>query len=199
MKIFSNYTLNPLKDKKLSEKQRSISTSPFFFNNITKLYLSIKVKKRDSNRSSKQFSKQNDRFLNEFQEEKSKLPENFAEDLLFLELELEKDNFNMKYLNKLLELYTVSHTCLGQQIVIDDIKDIKIEVLEKAIKELSVDCHKQILDCYKNKFIKNIESLVSLKIKKYIYNTDVFTVDDNSILPLNYFIKQLQTQMNEHK
>ena len=112
-------------------------------------------------------------------------------------LTLEKE-LNDK-LELLLELYTVSHTCLGQQIVIDDIKDIKIEVLEKAIKELSVDCHKQILDCYKNKFIKNIESLVSLKIKKYIYNTDVFTVDDNSILPLNYFIKQLQTQMNEHK
>jgi len=99
-------------------------------------------------------------------------------------LTLEKE-LNDK-LEFLLELYTLSHTCSGQQIVIDDIKDIKIEILEKAIKELSVDCLKTILECYKHKFIKNIESLVSLKIKKYIYNTEAFTIGDNSILPINY-------------
>jgi len=43
----------------------------------------------------------------ESHEIKNKLPKNFADELLFCELELEKDEIDLKFLNKLLELYTV--------------------------------------------------------------------------------------------
>jgi len=35
------------------------------------------------------------------------LPTNFAEDLLFLEMEVESDNFSIDTINKILELYRV--------------------------------------------------------------------------------------------
>lgn len=48
--------------------------------------------------------------FHEYNEFKNNLPKNFAEELLFLELELEKDIIDIKALNKLLELYTVKES-----------------------------------------------------------------------------------------
>ncbi len=111
-------------------------------------------------------------------------------------------NVNKKLNNRLeflLEIYSISFKCRGQQVAIDNITDIKIEVLEKAIKELSVECHKTILDCYKNKLVNDIKLLISSKLKKYIYNTEAFTFEDNSILPINYFIQTLKDDIDKEK
>lgn len=44
----------------------------------------------------------------EYKEPRRQLPAHFAEEMLFCELELEKDEVDLKVLNKLLELYTVT-------------------------------------------------------------------------------------------
>lgn len=49
-------------------------------------------------------------FLNNDYDFKTKLPPNFADELLFWELELEKDTIDIKVLNKLLQLYTVYYS-----------------------------------------------------------------------------------------
>lgn len=41
---------------------------------------------------------------------KTKLPHNFADELLYWELELEKDTIDINVLNKLLQLYTVYYS-----------------------------------------------------------------------------------------
>ena len=99
----------------------------------------------------------------------------------------------------LLEIYTISHICSGQQVVFDNINDINIDLLERAIKELSVECHKKVLDCYKHKLIYNIKLFISSKIKYYIYNTEAFNRDESNIIPINYFIQTLKKQINENK
>jgi len=102
-------------------------------------------------------------------------------------------------LNFLLEMYSISFKCLGQQVAINNVIDINIDVLEQAIDNLSVECHKTILDCYKYKLINNIKSLLSSKLNKYIYNTEVFNRDGNNILPINYFIQSLKKQIDKKK
>jgi hypothetical protein len=37
------------------------------------------------------------------------LPENLAEDLLYLEMEVESDHVSIEIINKILELYRVTH------------------------------------------------------------------------------------------